>query len=85
MVTTIKEHVTVGAGGRIELQSSQLREGDSVEVTVTVERPASSSEDRLAAFEALRNQLNLTAEQAKAWTDEVTAERKASRRPNTQR
>ena len=40
MVSAIRERVTVQAGGRIEIRSSQLPAGTEAEVIVMVESPA---------------------------------------------
>ena len=73
---TVKQHVTVGAGGLVSVQSAELREGESAEVIVSVERDAQlSSEERLAALENLRDVLNLSLQSAVRWEAEVRAER----------
>ena len=78
MVTAIKQHVRVEAGGRVAVQSAELREGESAEVIVIVERAGPTPPaDRLDALRQLRASLNLTADAADRWEAEVRAERDA--------
>lgn len=80
MVTAIKQRVTVEAGGRVAVQSAELREGEAAEVIVLVDRataPATPPPDRLDALRQLRASLNLTAETADRWEASVRAERDA--------
>jgi hypothetical protein len=78
MVTTIKQRVTVEAGGRVAVQSPELHEGESAEVVVMVERHAEPTpEQKLKALEQLRESLNLSPELAAKWQAEVQAERQA--------
>ena len=51
MVTAVKQIVTIQPGGRVELSSDELREGQQAEVIVLVERPT-SSKSYLALFGA---------------------------------
>jgi hypothetical protein len=44
MGRTIKERVTIGKGGRIEISLPDLPEGASAEVTVVVDAPAANGE-----------------------------------------
>jgi hypothetical protein len=85
MVAAIKQRVTVEPGGRIALQSAELRPGESAEVIVMVERPSESSPDeRLHALRQLRKNLNLTHAAAAGWESDVRAERMAWRNPSGQ-
>ena len=81
MVRAIREIVTVGPDGKIELKASDLPQGARAEVIVLVEsdqvqRPVSP----LEAFEALQRSLGLTAEAAEEWVRQAAEERKASSR-----
>jgi hypothetical protein len=85
MVATIKQRVTVEAGGRIAVQSAELREGEAAEVIVIVERPSEvSAAERLGALNELRKSLNLTIEAASGWEADIQAERAAWRTPTAQ-
>ena len=71
-------------GGRVALQSSELREDESAEVTVIVERAGEAStgrDGRLGALNQLRQALKLPEAEAKLWEAEVRAERRVSRMP----
>lgn len=76
MVKAIRQHVTVGPGGIVEVQSPDLPVGAEAEVIVLVDQPASApnaadAAERLAAFRKLRKELNLTPESAAKWIDEL--------------
>jgi hypothetical protein len=77
MVTTIKQTVTVQAGGRVALESPELQEGESAEVVVTVQRPARDVQERLDALHRLQEAMRLTPEAAEKWQADVRAERQA--------
>lgn len=80
MVTAIKQLVKVGAGGRVAVQSSELHEGESVEVIVMVERADSAGAGpRLEALRRLRQSLALSSSRATQWEAAVRAERAAWR------
>jgi hypothetical protein len=80
MVTTIKQRVTVEAGGRVAVQSPELHEGELAEVVVMVERHADPTpQQRLKSLEQLRESLNLSPELAAKWQAELRAERQAWR------
>jgi hypothetical protein len=82
MVTAIKQNVTVEAGGRIAVQSAELREGESAEVIIIVDRASSTlTRDRLDALQLLRSSLHLTSETANQWEADVRAERDARHKP----
>jgi hypothetical protein len=81
MVRAIREIVTVGPDGKIDLRAPELRQGSRAEVIVLIEAdqertPLSPSE----AFEALQQGLGLTAEAAEEWVRQAAEERKASSR-----
>ena len=77
MVTTIKQTVTVQAGGRVAFESPELQEGESAEVVVTVQRPAQDIQERLDALRRLQESMQLTPEAAEKWQAEIRAERQA--------
>ena len=77
----IREIVTVGPGGKIELKASDLPQGARAEVIVLVEPDQERSPiSPLEAFEALQRSLGLTAEAAEEWVRQAAEERKASSR-----
>ena len=81
MVRAIREIVTVGPGGKIELKASDLPQGARAEVIVLVEPDQERSPiSPLEAFEALQRSLGLTAEAAEEWVRQAAEERKASSR-----
>jgi hypothetical protein len=76
MVKAVRQHVTVGPGGIVEVQSPDLPVGAEAEVIVLVDQPGSTpnatdAAERLAAFRRLRKDLNLTPEAAAKWIDEL--------------
>jgi len=78
MVAAIRQHVTVGEGGVIEVRSPELRPGARAEVIVLVEQGGTSGRPlNLAALDALQQSMKLDAESAAAWMAQVSAERKA--------
>jgi len=81
MVRAIREIVTVGPGGKIELKASDFPQGARAEVIVLVEPDQERSPiSPLEAFEALQRSLGLTAEAAEEWVRQAAEERKASSR-----
>jgi hypothetical protein len=86
IVTTIKQRVTVGAGGSVAIHSNELHEGESAEIIVMVERATETgSDDRLRALQDLRSRLALSADVAAVWEYEVRSERSAARELPTSR
>ena len=76
MVNAVRQRVTVGPGGIVEIQSPELPVGAEAEVIVLVEQPATTpiatdAAARLAAFRQLQKELNLTPESAAKWIEEV--------------
>lgn len=77
MVNAVRQRVTVGPGGIIEVKSPDLPEGAEAEVIVLVEQQQRPSPDaaqvasRLAAFRQLQKEMNLTPESAAKWIDEL--------------
>jgi hypothetical protein len=76
MVAAIRQTVTVGAGGRVEVQSPELKEGTRAEVIVLVEQAAAPASP-LAAFERLQQGLGLDAAGAAEWSNRVREERQS--------
>lgn len=77
----IREIVTVGPGGKIELRAPELRQGSRAEVIVLVDPDAASPQPgALEAFDALQRSLALTPEAAEEWVRQAAEERKASSR-----
>jgi len=76
MVAPIKQIVTVGEDGRIELRASGFPAGTRAEVTVTP--VATGTEPTLEAFRTLQTALKLDQATAEAWAKEVRAERDAT-------
>ena len=76
MVAAIRQTVTVGAGGRVEVQSPELEEGARAEVIVLVEQ-AIAPTSPLAAFERLQKCLSLDAARAAQWSNQVRDERQS--------
>ena len=82
MVTTIKERVIVEAGGRVAVQSAHLREGESAEVIILVDRPVTvHPQERLDSLRQLRQRLNLPLAGADQWAADLKAERNSRRVP----
>ena len=78
MVAAIRQTVTVGSGGKVEIQSPELREGATAEVIVLLdEAPATTPAERVALWRRLQKSMKLSAEQAAAWAEEVRQERRA--------
>ena len=78
MVAAIRQTVTVGADGRIEIRSPDLRPGAQAEVIVFVESATPQPPlTQLEALQKLQATINLTPEGARQWMDEVRAERRA--------
>jgi hypothetical protein len=82
MVRAIREIVTVGPDGKIELRAPELRQGARAEVIVLVESDQGQQTpvSPLEAFEALQRSLDLTPEAAEEWIRQAADERKASSR-----
>lgn len=80
MVAAIRQTVTVGAGGRVEVQSPQLKEGARAEVIVLLEEPPSAEATvaaKLAALDQLQRSLNLDEARAREWVNQVRQERQS--------
>ena len=76
MVAAIRQTVTVGPGGRVEVQSPRLKEGSRAEVIVLLEEPTGPA-GQLAAFDRLQKRLNLDARRAREWSEQARAERES--------
>lgn len=76
MVAAIRRTVTVGPGGRVEVQSPQLKEGTRAEVIVLLEDVASTA-NRLDALDRLQKSLKLDEQRARAWSNQVREERQS--------
>jgi hypothetical protein len=89
MVRAVKQTVTVGPGGMVEIRSPELLEGSRAEVIVLVESAATTPTqqeiaERLEALDRLQKALNLTPESAEKWMAEIRQEREAfGTRPST--
>jgi hypothetical protein len=79
MVAPIRQIVTVGKDGRIEILDSGLPGGTRAEVTVTPVPKETLSQ--LEALKALQASLKLDRAAAEAWAQQVREERAANRRP----
>jgi hypothetical protein len=78
MTAAIRQTVTVGPGGRIEVRSPDLTEGSRAEVIVLVETSAqATAQSQLEALKKLQDSLKLTPEAAQNWIAEARAERQA--------
>lgn len=83
MVRAVRQTVTVGPCGSIELRSSELPVGSRAEVIVLVDSaPESPTQqeiaERLAALDEIQRRLALTPEATEAWLKQVREEREAS-------
>ena len=76
MVAAIRQTVTIGPGGKIEVQSPELLEGRRADVTVVMEESPSIAR-KLAALDRLEKSLNLDEAKAEAWKREVREERRS--------
>jgi hypothetical protein len=65
MINGIKQRSVVGKGGKIEIASSELPEGATVEIIVLIDSSASDETDYLLADPANRQQLLQAIESAK--------------------
>ena len=78
MVAAIKQVVTVGAGGRIEISAPELRAGSRAEVIILVpQEPCATPDGALAALDQLQQSVKLDRRSADAWIREVSDERRA--------
>jgi hypothetical protein len=84
MVRAIREIVTAGIGGRVQLDVPDLKPGDRAEVIVLLgeqaSHPEASPADPLTALDRLQTALGLNREAADAWARAATDERHASSR-----
>ena len=78
MVAAIRQSVTVGQDGRIEIRSPQLLPGTKAEVIVMVESAQAISPQ--AALDELQRSMRLNQETAQAWIDQVRDERQSTTR-----
>jgi hypothetical protein len=76
MVAAIRQTVTVGPGGRVEVQAPELTEGARAEVIVLLEHPSVPAA-QLAAFERLQAGLKLDEAGARQWAAHARAERES--------
>lgn len=89
MTTAVRQTVTVQADGRLEVIAPELREGTVTDVIVLLPTdapagavvPPLTPEERVAEWDRLRAEVNITAEQAEQWIKEIQAEREAWRLP----
>jgi hypothetical protein len=72
----IKQTVTIQPGGVVHLALPELREGAQAEVIVLVPDSADAG-NRLDAFRALQESLDLTPAGAEKWAADAAAERQA--------
>ena len=79
MVAALRQTVTVGPGGRVEVQSPQLKEGARAEVILLLEEAAASTAPtgQLAALDRLQKRLNVDEARAQQWSSQVRAERES--------
>jgi hypothetical protein len=83
MVRAVRQTVTVGPGGSVELRSAELPVGSRAEVIVLVDSPPAvptqrEIADRLAALDEIQRRLALTPEATEAWLKQIREEREAS-------
>jgi antitoxin YefM len=64
MLTGIKQHGIVGKDGKIEIQTSDIPEGTTVEIIVLVEQAEQDTTDYLLSAEANPHQLLAAIERA---------------------
>jgi hypothetical protein len=76
MVGAVRQSVIIGSGGKIELTSPDLKEGQRAEVIVLVESRVSVGR-RLAALDRLQKSLNLDEDKARQWIRQARAERES--------
>jgi hypothetical protein len=79
MVAAIRQTVTVGPDGRIEIRSSQLQPGTKAEVIILPE--SSQVSQPLILLTELQNSLKLDDAAAQAWARQARDERNSSVRP----
>ena len=77
MTAAIRQTVTVGPGGRIEVRSPDLAEGSRAEVIVLVEQSPESISRKLGALDKLQKSLNLDEQKMREWMGVVREEREA--------
>jgi hypothetical protein len=76
MVAAFRKTVTVGPGGRVEVPSSGLQEGELADVIVLVGR-RTSIDSKLAALDQLQKSLTLDEAKARQWIDQARRERES--------
>jgi hypothetical protein len=74
MVAAIRQLVTEGSDGRIEIRAPELRAGAQAEVIVLMQDTSSAG---VVALDLLQNAMKLDAAGAARWTEQVKAERAA--------
>lgn len=77
MVAAIRQTVTIGQDGRIEVRSPELKEGERAEVIVLLEEQPISIARKLAALDKLQKSLNLDEAKAAEWIRTAREEREA--------
>ena len=80
MVRAHRQRVKIGAGGIVEIRSSELPPGADADVIVLVETAdaatlPSDATAKLALLKDIQRRLNLTAATADAWIEQVRDER----------
>ena len=75
MVAALRQTVTIGQGGRIEVRSPELKEGEQAEVIVLLEERPTSVARKLAALDKLQKSLNLDNAKADEWIRAAREER----------
>jgi hypothetical protein len=83
MVTAIRQHVTIGPGGVVEVRSPDLTAGEQADVIVLVKRsggmdPPVSPAASVELLKSIQRDLNLRPESATAWIEQTQDERRAS-------
>ena len=79
MMTAVRQIVKVQTDGRIEILAPELQAGSEAEVIMLLPeyRTPQTPAERVAALNALRNELALTPEEAEKWKKEVRSQREA--------
>lgn len=77
MVAALRQIVTVGEGGRIEVRSPELKEGERAEVIVLLEEQPISIAHMLAALDKLQESLKLDDTKTEQWIRAAREEREA--------
>ena len=84
-MTAVRQTVTVSPDGHLDVAVPELSPGTVTEVIVLVPTASPAQpltpEERVAAWDRLRAQSNLTTEQVEQWQRDIKAERMAWRFP----